>query len=195
MESRIDALAPTVFGNAGLDDPPLVGYEASWGANAPNDSLEPQPITELELTSDQHWVFIQKVKLRFVNYSNNPAQIDIVYFSDGEVDGAPQGKPIVLEPSQSVTLDWHRRVVSRALETDDEIAKWSTFNLRYWVRDIAMQMQDVYQFSGSTVFFRRNGSRLLVSSTRFNADWLYRTAGRTEPRTYPLLDQRLYGND
>lgn len=158
LEARLDERMPFIIARAKLT------FSNLFVRSSDRDEW-----IEVEATQRMHGndapAFKQQVSLRFENVSSMPARIDIVDAAHGELEGLPSGEPLVVAPGGSAQLRWIRVVDGRALVADDDVESpdvW-LFNLRFWVRDLAMLVRDEYLFSASLRHFSRDGSALVAS--------------------------------
>ncbi|MCJ0700235.1 hypothetical protein FRIG_03650 [Frigoribacterium faeni] len=188
IEARVDARMPTVIAEAHLPDPRL----EVTGSNGPAELEWHGFKAEMEyLPSGITPSFRQRVDVAIRNVSTVVARIDVVDAVGGEIDGIPSGTSLVLGPGQEVMLHWARVVSGQALQQEGEVDNprhW-LFNVRLWVRDLGMDAYDVYLFNGNLRYFKRDGSRLIVSH-RLEHEWPgnVNVATPVDGRVYDRLD-------
>ncbi|HEX4401547.1 MAG TPA: hypothetical protein VHZ98_09490 [Galbitalea sp.] len=167
-ESRLDALAPTIYARATLgtsDDATkylLVRHRVSETEQQPDWEKVEAPF---ELASDEGAAFRTTLTITFTNVSERLALIDITDPVNGEMD-LRQGTSIVIPPHDTRAVVWTRTFSSYALADDAGINKpeYWLFDLTFWARDLGMNVRDAYKFNGDLRFFERDGTRLIVKT-------------------------------
>jgi hypothetical protein len=172
-ETRLDALVPSIFAGAELGSPAYNGPTAidfhRW-VNGDYTSWEPLK-ADVEIEQNDMVIFRMTVILTFENLSDVPARIDVVEPDNGDItdlaSGTPlaSGMPLFVPAKATRAVEWTRTVSSTALADEAAVARPenSLFRLSFWVRDIGMNVLDVYRFSGNMNHFSRNGTRLVAS--------------------------------
>jgi hypothetical protein len=188
IEARIDARMPTVIAEAHLPDPRLEVMGSSGPADFEWHGLK----GEMEYSSSVITpAFRQRVDVAVRNVSTVVARIDVFDAAGGEIDGVPSGTSLVLGPGQELELHWSRVVSGQALQQEgavDDPRHW-LFNVRLWVRDLGMDAYDAYLFNGDLRYFKRDGSRLIVSH-QLDHEWPgnVNVATPVDGRVYDRLD-------
>lgn len=188
VEARVDARMPTVIAEAHLPNNRLEvmgsdgGVDFEWRGYKAAMEYEASGITPN---------FRQHVDITIRNVSTVVARVDVVHPAGGEIEEVPSGTSLVFAPGESLVLHWHRVISGQALQQDgatDDPRHW-LFNLRLWVRDLGMEAHDVYLFNANLRYFRRNGSRLMVTHQLEN-EWPgnVNTGTPVEGRVYDRLD-------
>jgi len=129
-------------------------------------------------------LFRATVSLTFQNYSSEVARIVIVNPDRGEVTG---GNERYVLPREALAISWSRVTSSNVLQTDEQIHDVSFMSLKFWVTDLGMNVRDEFLFNADLRYFRRDGSRLIVSPEPAIA-WAENIAMPTSSRTYDRLD-------
>ncbi len=200
LRAQFDALAPVVYAYATPGSPsgrPMLTSVTIEEQQANPDALlmaSNAVTTPIRVESaDNLRLFAVTVTVNFVNCSGFPARIDLVDTSNLEIDNSDTvpdllGRELVLPPNSS------RRVVLFRRHTSTEIMRVFAggpevqfVQLKYWVRDLAMNTQDEYGFMLEARFFTADGSRLIVEPT-LPYPWEEVFAGQSKPRIYERLD-------
>lgn len=178
--ARLDAMTPIILARGMLGALSVKrSGESGW------DVVQ----TELRITDDQPVAFRTSVTVRFLNVSEVPARVDITDPVQGECD-VRQGDAVILAPHETRDVEWIRTISSGALREQsgiDEPAHW-LFNLRFWARDLGMNVREEYLFNGDLRFFKRDGSRLIASPALIPFPWVENIATPLWPRRYERLD-------
>lgn len=189
-ESRLDALAPSIYAAASPGAPLLqvrraVGTGGSWG--------DWEAVTDdFEVAENEQVIFRTNVTVTLSNYSDQVARVDIIDPAGGETD-VRSGEMIVVPPAQAKSISWTRNVTSIATQEDlDQPRNW-LFNMELWVRDLGMNVRDVYRFNADLRFFSRDGSRLLVKPEP-PFPWSENVAVPLPGRSYERLDAEQSGS-
>jgi hypothetical protein len=162
IEARVDDRMPTVLAEAHLPDPRLEVMGSSGPADFEWHGLKgtlEYPSTEITPN------FRQRVDISIRNVSAVAARVDVFDAAGGEIAGVPSGTSLVLGPGEDVVLHWNRTVSGQTLQQEgavDDPRHW-LFNVRLWVRDLGMDACDAYLFNGDLRYFKRDGTRLIVS--------------------------------
>lgn len=183
-EMRLDAIAPVVLAKARrtnllvqrprAGDFDMVSHEMTVG--------DPDPV-----------LFRTAATITFNNVSSRIARVDIVDPAQGELS-IRSGETIFLAPGGMAEVFWHRNISSAALRTEEDLGLpenwWMT--VRFWVRDLGMNVRDEFRFGADYRHFKLDGSRL-IASPELDHPWELNTAEPTGPRIYERLDEGLDG--
>jgi hypothetical protein len=190
-ESRLDGLAPTIYARA-----------TPGSASGPVDAIQQhRPATDsrreewdaverpLKMASDSRIAFRTLVLVSLQNVSDRIAVIDIFDPVGGGVDGLRAGESFVLPPGKTRQLQWRRNVSTGALSDEVALGKpeHSLFDLTFWVRDLGMNVRDVYRFNGDLRYFARDGSTITINP-RLAYAWEENVALQLPGRVYERLD-------
>ena len=181
IESRIDAIAPTVLVDAKIL--PLrrrVDSSQMWQTVSENLTLEP---------GDGPQLFEFNVEIRLRNVSGFVARVAVPDASKGEFAEIRSGQELVLAPGETAVLAWRRRVNTTNLQTDEDLGREHNWLARpvFWVRDLGINVRDTLQLTLDLRYFERDGSRLLVTAEPRMPSAL-EAAEPAEPRQYERLD-------
>lgn len=164
-ESRLDILAPVVLATAkmtrssGALQVHLQDSDGTW-------EFAGTVAEDLEEPREQGILYRLRLAIHFSNVSDKIARISIIDSASGEFEQHRQGRDIIVPPRDTKKFMWMRSWSPAMLATDEDVhdpKNW-LFNLKFWVRDLGMNVCDTYIFNGDLRFFSRDGSRLLVKS-------------------------------
>ncbi|HEY8722103.1 hypothetical protein [Pengzhenrongella sp.] len=198
-ESRLDQLAPVIFARAipGGAEPEISGFDHTRDDGSPYRTGWQQVGDRLEVPKTENEAFRFTIKITFENISSLLARIDIIDATFGEMSGpqgefsVQQGEAFYLAPSGKREIVWTRQIGSQEL-SDSEPANSSRhayFGLRFLVRDVGMNVGDVYAFGVDLHLrhFNRDGTRLIVKRDQAFL-WTEIVAEPTARRLYGRLD-------
>jgi len=190
-EERVDALMPTVLARAtpGLSTGEHAPFlEVAW---PPQPTGKPypdwQPVTgALELSDDQAATFRINATIYLTNHSKQVAQVDVIDPGNATVS-LPSGQSLVLRPKETRPIAWQRVLSIGALRSEEGVNRPEVclFNPRLWIRDLGLNAYDEVVFSAGLPFFRRNGSRLIVTPA---VTWTESIGQLMPDRAYDRLD-------
>jgi hypothetical protein len=188
-ESRLDVLAPSVVARARpLFDDVFVSIREQRGEDWTRISSElslPGTIT------DPPVVFQILLGIEIENVSEAPARVDFVDPQGGTIREVRQGDPLIVSPKSTRYVTWERVTGLYSLITEEDIgdAARAFFNVKFWVRDLGMNVRDTYKFNGDLRLFKRDGSRLIVTAEPA-VPWAENVATPLPKRSYERLDER-----
>lgn len=185
-ESRLDAVAPTVFAVASL---PSIRFRPNGDPRAEWERVkEPVEVDDY----DPAVVYRTGVHLSFENTSPHVAQIDITDVRGGSVyedSNVPLVTgPIFLRPGETKDFSWYRVIGNKALssEASVELREHSLFDLTFWVRDLGGEVRDSYMFVGDLRYFERRPGGIAVRPEPA-VKWWEAVAVPYLPRSYERL--------
>ncbi|MDR6793608.1 hypothetical protein J2X12_003113 [Pseudarthrobacter oxydans] len=188
-ESKLDALMPVVLATARRPGSWFIETNEVWESGEWPPFWEPfTRIKDFDESQNYRVRFRISIKVELENVSNKIARIDIVDNSSGEVD-VRGGEAIIVPPGQVRAFTWTRTFTPVILATQDEIddpKNW-LFSLTLWVRDLGMNVRDVYKFNSDLRFFSRDGSRLVVRPEPAFS-WTENVAQPLQQRAYERLE-------
>jgi hypothetical protein len=209
LQSQLDLRAPVVYARAipGSNLPQYQRHQADGSGSWSRAPLASATITDAQ--ADPQWfdrrqaavmdglsvaddegalLFMVTFTIEFVNCSDLPAQVDILELPSAELD-LRQGQPLVVPPRETRSVVWTRRFGSQMLKTQEGIDREDvSFGwVKFWVRDLGQSVRDAYAFNLDLRYFKRDGSRLIVSPEP-PFPWSESYAGQTEPRVYERLE-------
>lgn len=184
LEARLDERMPFVIARAKLN------YSNLFALSSGEDIW--QTVTEqARIPPRSAPTFSQEVIVTFENVSAVPARIDIIDAAHGEFSGLPLGEPLVVSPGAEAQQIWTRTIAGNLLFSEgatEDPSIW-LFNIRFWVRDLAMLARDEYAFNGSLRHFSIDGSQLIVDpNVRDSWPAGQNIAGLFPDRVYERLD-------
>lgn len=183
-EMRLDAIAPVVLATA---------RRTNLLVQKPRASDFDMVSHEMTVGDQDQFLFRTAASITFNNVSSKIARVDIVDPAQGELS-IRSGETIILAPGGPAEVFWHRNIPRAALRTEEDLGLpenwWMT--VRFWVRDLGMNVRDEFRFGGDFRHFKVDGSRLIVSP-ELDHPWELNTAEPTGPRIYERLDEGLDG--
>lgn len=179
-ESRLDALAPVIKvearrGGILIQATPTTAH-----------SLRSSPLV-LETGTDE--TFAIDAGIRLTNVSDHLAVISVTGLRPGdEIRSLNQG--LLLEPGETTSLDFSRRIHSSNLRSEDGI-----HNPDHWLMKLEISVQDLGRNIRDTLitqlefrYFELDGSRLLVHTTSNSSSPNPAYGELVPPRVYQRLD-------
>ncbi|MEF3404035.1 hypothetical protein [Agromyces sp. CCNWLW203] len=188
-ERRLDALAPSVF----MDARPAVG-DVSHGfpleIRGDNDRWGILGAPR-EFKRGDHAVFRESLNIIVENVSAVPARIDMIDPDGGVLDELPEGHagPLWVMPGGRLVMTWRRKFVLADVLDQEGIQRPEVlvFRVKLMVRDVGMNVGDVYAFSGAVAYAEVDGSRIIMQGVPPEG-WTDRVAVPIAPRRYERLE-------
>ena len=189
-QDRLDALAPTIWACATPGIRPSI-RPLEYRELLPR-SAEPdwKPVeAEMRVGADQMLAFRTVLTIEFKNISGRLGNIDVIDPAAGESPELKAGQTLVVPPGEAKSITWTRQLTSQGLGDDAAVAdpRYWLFNLRFWVRDLGMNVRDTYVFNGALRYFTRDGSMLVVAPQQ-DIPWTENHAALLPGRVYERLD-------
>lgn len=213
LKAQLDTQAPYVYIRVfgGYDASGIIRHNGVVVAGAPrlaalssaervfsgdiSRSLQEKSVSRnaaLRVQEGEDYLFIVTATVEVVNVSNFPARVDVVETGGFDFFGHSSGRVTFVSP-----LETHRLVIRRSVSSSDiravspsgvGIADFenSTPYIKFWVRDIGMNVHDLHVLSLDLRFFSRDGSRVLAADMPAH-DW-ETIATIAPPRVYERID-------
>ena len=157
LEARLDERIPFVIARA---KPAMYSLYDRLSDNDEWSAVIDEQALELYILPS----YMQMVSVQFENTSSMPARIDVVHAANGGFSQLPEGEPLVVAPGAVAKLQWERTITRETLagnDFDTESEEWR-FNVRFWVRDLALLVRDEYAFSAALPHFAPDGARMKI---------------------------------